>query len=1349
MKLIKNGIVFLLIIILPASLFTGCNRSVDEQSDEMPVFISYLEIPDISAEEIAAIEALRENYGSFSFGVVPSTEAFEVKPGEINGFSALFCDWLTELFDIPFNVELLEGPDMVRKLNTGEIDFSGNIMPTPERELTHFMTETIATRQFVTVRLKGSRSFEQIALSGNPIRYAFVQHTPFESFVAAKLPPGSFEAVYVSHDTAAYQALADEDADAFIIASSSVIHYMGDDNLIVESFTPLIFNQVSMATTKEELAPIISVVDKALQNGAMKYVNELYNRGNQDFKNFKMSQWLEPDELAYISENPTIPIAALSTNYPVCFWNSREEDWQGIYFEVLDEIKQLTGLDFKIVHEPMNFLGVREYLHSGQAFMIPELGRTAEWEQLFNWSSRLILNDYYALISTTEHRDISINDIMNVKVGVARNTTPAAMFKEWFPGHQNYKEYDSIEDAFSGLQSGEVDVVMSTQRRLMFLTHLQELAGFKANLVFDQPIETRFAFNKQEPLLQSIVDKALRLIDVDGISNRWMQKTFDYRAQIAEAEKRAQAPMFIGGAAALSIIIALLFIAYVRTRKSSRIIAEQSARLANAHKRTRLILDAMPFACHLLTKNHEVIDCNNEALRWLGISDKESYYKDIFKCLPEFQPDGRVTMEVNLEAVATAFETGYDRDEVLLQNIKGEPLPCEYTITRIDYENEHALVVCFRDLREQKQMMKKIINERQQVEAAEAASRAKSDFLAVMSHEIRTPMNSILGFAELALGNDNAHPQIKSYLDKIADGTKWLLNIINDILDISKIESGKMELEYVPFDLREVIARCQSVIHPSIKEKGLELRVYAELPPDKMLLGDPLRLYQVLMNLLSNAIKFTDNGAIDLTSIVRLSSFITTTNDGKATAYFEVKDEGIGMSPEQVEKIFKPFEQADSSTTRNYGGTGLGLTIVKNIVEMMGGELAVESTPGKGSKFSFEVRFEIIESADDKYGYAQHGLLEKPNFKGLDGLILVCDDNTMNQQVICEHLDNVGLKTEIAENGKIGVDKVLDRIYKGEKPYNLIFMDIFMPVMDGVEAAKKITALNTGTPIIAVTANVMTGELERYKEHGMPDSLGKPFTSQELWKTLLKYLKPTGSIVVEEDEESQEILKMQKELSKTFVQNNQTILTMISDAVSEGDLKSAHRLVHSLKSNAAQIGKTELRNIAEAMEFLFIKGENPSEEMMVLLEKEFSVVLEELSPLLDEPTVDETIINNKKHSVLIVDDESMSIQALTQILSSDYNIFAERKGINALKTTEKYLPDIILLDIIMPDIDGYEIIKELKLSEKTKNIPVIFISGLHDSQSKEKGLALGAADYIAKPFTPNDVRIKVKNHLIK
>ena len=490
---------------------------------------------------------------------------------------------------------------------------------------------------------------------------------------------------------------------------------------------------------------------------------------------------------------------------------------------------------------------------------------------------------------------------------------------------------------------------------------------------------------------------------------------------------------------------------------------------------------------------------------------------------------------------------------------------------------------------------------------AEDANRAKSIFLANMSHEIRTPMNSIIGFAELAL-DDDIPAKTKDYLGKILENSEWLLQIINDILDISKIESGKLEMEHIPFDLHEIFFHCQTMITPKAQEKGLMMHFYAEPSIGKKLLGDPTRLRQVLINLLSNAIKFTRVGTI------KVSSNIVSSSENTIIMHFEVRDSGIGMTQDQIDRIYEPFMQGDSSTTRKYGGTGLGLAICKNIIELMGSKLIVESTPGLGSKFSFDLTFDTIDIPGSrpsrKVVISQY---EKPVF---EGVVLVCEDNAMNQQVIYEHLLRVGLRTVIAHNGKEGVDFVKQRIKDGEKPFDLIFMDIHMPVMDGMEAASIITQLKTGTPIVAMTANIMSSDTDLYEASGLPDYISKPFTSHELWNCLMKYLTPETHELESNDKQSEADAQLLKQLQASFYKDNLTKYSQLVAAIDQGDIKLAHRMVHSLKSNAGQLGKTDLQKAAADVELLLKDGQNRlSGDKLAILRSELDAVLEELQEL--------------------------------------------------------------------------------------------------------------------------------------
>jgi len=489
-----------------------------------------------------------------------------------------------------------------------------------------------------------------------------------------------------------------------------------------------------------------------------------------------------------------------------------------------------------------------------------------------------------------------------------------------------------------------------------------------------------------------------------------------------------------------------------------------------------------------------------------------------------------------------------------------------------------------------------------------AANRAKSDFLANMSHEIRTPMNSIIGFAELAQYDYNS-PRTTEYLGEILESADWLLKIINDILDISKIESGKIEMEHIPFDLPELFAYCQFSIMPKTEEKGITLYCYAEPSLGKKLVGDPIRLRQIIMNILSNAVKFTNIGIIKLLATIRKY------DDKSITIYFEVRDSGIGMTQEQISRIFEPFIQADGSVTRRFGGTGLGLAITKNFVELMGGKLEVESTIGIGSKFGFELTFDTVDDDEmtTEVPAKVFSDIEIPKFVGE---ALICEDSNLNQRVIRDHLTMVGVKTVVADNGQEGVEIVTARTHRNENPFDLILMDIHMPVMDGLEAAAQIASLGIKSPIIAITANVMTNDLELYREKGFNDFIGKPFTSQQLWGCLIKYLPVESYSIIDRHQQTVEYEKQQKQRRIHFVQSNQTTFSEIIKAYEAGDIIFAHRLAHTLKGNAGQIGEKSLQTVAAAVESMLSKGKKPHDkEKLEALKIELQLVLDNLMPL--------------------------------------------------------------------------------------------------------------------------------------
>ena len=386
-------------------------------------------------------------------------------------------------------------------------------------------------------------------------------------------------------------------------------------------------------------------------------------------------------------------------------------------------------------------------------------------------------------------------------------------------------------------------------------------------------------------------------------------------------------------------------------------------------------------------------------------------------------------------------------------------------------------------------------------EAAEAANRAKSTFLANMSHELRTPMNAIMGMTGLALRHAT-DPKLRDQLTKVDHASKHLLGVINDILDISKIEAERLTLEQVRFGLGEVLENIVSLIGQKVRDKGLKLRIDQSPEVARLaMLGDPLRLGQILLNFAGNSLKFTEQGSITLR--VRLAE----ASADNVLLRFEIQDTGIGIASEDQKRLFTAFEQADGSTTRRYGGTGLGLAISKRLAQLMGGEVGVESRLGSGSTFWFTVRLrkapDAVSAPPAATGTSAEAKL-KAEYAG--ARILLAEDEPVNQEVSKGLLEDVGLKVDVAQDGVQAVELA------GRTPYRLVLMDMQMPNLGGVEATRMIrkNSMNSATPILAMTANAFDEDRRACLDAGMNDHIPKPIDPGQLFDTLVKWLDQAG-----------------------------------------------------------------------------------------------------------------------------------------------------------------------------------------------------------------------------------------------
>lgn len=764
-------------------------------------------------------------------------------------------------------------------------------------------------------------------------------------------------------------------------------------------------------------------------------------------------------------------------------------------------------------------------------------------------------------------------------------------------------------------------------------------------------------------------------------------------------------------------------------------------------------------------------DCNQSAVNLFGYASKAEMLAQTPATLsPPLQPDGTDSIERIQRDVEFALTHGTSQFEWTCLRKDGSRFPASITLSPTYYAGKRALVAIVRDISEHKQM------EQAREEALAASQRlaqARSDFLANMSHEIRTPMNAIIGLSHLCL-KTSLPPKQRDYVDKIHHAALSLLGILNDILDYSKIEAGKLVLEHTLFNVEDVFDDVASLVAFSAQEKGLELVL--NLAPDvpRSLLGDPLRLKQVLLNLVSNAVKFTRQGEVEL------SCEMLGQQDGKSCLYFGVRDTGIGMAPEQTRRIFESFSQGDASTTRQFGGTGLGLTISKRLVQLMGGCIEIASEIGVGSTFSFILRFEINQTAgysalsqalrdkrvllvddnravqgsltrmlsgfgllvsvadsveralqvlsdDDRsapfdlllldrqlsvmtgeqlvqqiraYQSAEHPLrvimldeaggaspqtgaagadiallkpvtpstlyggiaplfgisLDPPTADARDDgeealvhrlagvRVLLVEDHVFSQQVAQELLEQYGLVVEVAENGQAALEKL------GRQAFDVVLMDLQMPVMDGYTATRNIRAETryAKLPIIAMTADVRPEDHLLCLASGMNDHIGKPIDPNDLLRVLARWVvtahasrTPAKPHVPNTSGEAMPRLPgidiertlrrmgddadLYRRALRLFQREHQALPQTLRALLAQDKVSEARRLAHSLKGAAGTIGAVELQAAAAELERNLAQPDGSDVEPHLLaMESRLAVVLHGLNDWQESPPQPDT-----------------------------------------------------------------------------------------------------------------------------
>ncbi|MCL2839265.1 MAG: ATP-binding protein [Defluviitaleaceae bacterium] len=508
-------------------------------------------------------------------------------------------------------------------------------------------------------------------------------------------------------------------------------------------------------------------------------------------------------------------------------------------------------------------------------------------------------------------------------------------------------------------------------------------------------------------------------------------------------------------------------------------------------ERFRAVIESSPTALCITTETGEVIDCNQATLDLFQLSTKDEYRTKFPLLSPTHQPCGTPSNEKMASVVQEAITTGTAKFEWMHQTLDEKTcIPCSVVLKHAILAGKMAIIGYIRDLREQKEIQAKL---EEALRKERERGNAKSRFLSNMSHEMRTPLNGIIGMTDIASNTDDVIKK-DNCIDNIKIISNHLLGIVNQVLDMAKIEAGKLTLHSTPIMIRMVLLEITCILSYQIDEKALNFTLEVDDDVPSTVVIDKLRLTQVITNILNNAVKFTTKGGNISLKLARYKK--------EDILCIEVEDDGIGISKETESRLFEVFEQADAYTTHQFGGSGLGLPISKQIIEQMGGSIWVESELGIGSKFIFTMPY-LTDTGDDIYAPLQ--TIVSRTYSG--HTVLLAEDIEINREIITAQLEKTGLTIDYAEDG----EQALQMFSLAPERYSLIFMDLSMPKMDGISATRAIRKLDMPTaktiPIIAMTANVFPDDIDACINAGMNTHLGKPLEIERIFEVLDEFLK--------------------------------------------------------------------------------------------------------------------------------------------------------------------------------------------------------------------------------------------------